>query len=313
MNWRNMKKLGDFAFGAEAVEKDGNKYNTLVRELQPEDCDRLVEIVRCHSRRATRALYIAYCEGKEQFMRNVGDRKLNNILDIFGNVGQRYSKSEKVVERYIRSFSDEQLFSPYGPIQAPFEEDVKEYIKSAIDERNQPDRDTFRLGIEINSRLTGVFVFDFKEKTIKDDGKNYRTIGDIGICTEDSETVRLGWRYAIYPVMYFINSVVKGRVDKSEDLYISITTHPCRFETQKLLGSCFTGMEGNIPSAYGPRKTFVCEYAKFIGNFLPRPRSLRIKITNILVDGGNKLGRGFIKKALLVFLAAVLCGVMVSA
>jgi hypothetical protein len=284
MNWRHMMKRSVFAFEADVVDARGNKYNTLVRELQPEDRDRLAGIVRNYSENATLLLYRAYCGGKEQLIRDIGDERLNKTLDAFGKIGRQYSGDMQSAQQDIRGLSDEQLFSPYGPIQAPFAESVEKYINRAIDERNKPDRDTFRLGIEVNGRLIGGFVFDFIEKTIE----GYRTIGDIGVYTEKAITARLGWRYAVYPVMYFINSVVKeGYEDKGENLYISSTTHRCNFETQRMLGNekGFIELGGNIPSAYGHRRTLVCKYTDFVNNFLPRPESLRIKITNILVNG----------------------------
>jgi hypothetical protein len=289
MNWRNIKKLGDFAFEA-VFDHKGEKFNTLVRELQLEDSKRLVEIVRNYSRNATLFLYEDYCKDKEQLKRDIRDvqnKGLNNTLDAFDKIGQQYSGDMQSAQGYIGGLSDEQLFSPYGPIQAPFAESVEKYINKAIDERNKQNRDTFRMGIEIGGRLVGGFVFDF----IKKMKKGYRTIGDIGVYTENTKIARIGWRCAVYPVIYFINTVVKGHVDESKNLYISATAHPCNSEALNPLRKVldFIGPDEMIPTKHGLRKLFVCKYVVFAehllaGNFLPSTTNCRIKITNTLVD-----------------------------
>jgi hypothetical protein len=184
------------------------------------------------------------------------------------------------------------LFSPYGPIQEPFKGEVEEYINSAIEEREKPDRKEFRLGIEVNGKLIGGFVFDFIKKNIQGHGTNYETIGDVGVYAENKGIARIGWRYAVYPVMHFIKRVVQGYADKGKNLYISATTHQCNFETEKLLSTekGFIELETRKIENYGPRRQFVCKYSDFVDKFLSHPRfrpsELKIKITNTLGEGG---------------------------
>jgi hypothetical protein len=273
----------NLGFESGAAAANGKIYTARMRELQQDDCDRLTGIVRNYSENATLRLYAAYHEKRERIVQAIRESGLDRILNVFESFNKQYQGDINTLKQYITSLPDEELFSPYGPIQAPFSDGIKNYIDGAIGERIRPDRDTFRMGIEIAGTLIGGFVFDF----IKTEVDTYKTIGDIGIYTEHTQTARPGWRYALYPAIYFIDSVVKGYEDKGENLYISATTHPCNIETQRTFSteSGFIELDKNISTAYGPRKMFVCRYSDFLKNFLPRPEKLKIKITNTLVDG----------------------------
>jgi hypothetical protein len=268
--------LDNLAFESVAAAADGKIYTARVRELQPDDWTRITQIVRNYSENATLLLYIAYLERKDQIIQDIGESGLDRVLNAFESLDKQYQgninilKADKdakrrimnALKRFVASFSDTELFSPYGPIQATFVDGVKDYIDRAVQERNKSDRDTFRMGIEIAGNLIGGVVFDF----IKKDVDAYKTIGDIGVYTENTHAARSGWRYALYPVLYFINSVVERYEDKGANLYISATTHPCNFETQKVLSKESGFIElGNRSTDYGHRRRFVCKYSDFIG------------------------------------------------
>jgi hypothetical protein len=291
-----MLKLNNLTFESVVTAADGNLYTARVRELLPGDCGRITQIVRNYSENATLLLYIAYRERRDQIIQDARESGLDRVLNVFESLDKQYQgninilKADKdakkrimnTLKRFVTSFADEELFSPYGPInKTPFADGVKNYIDRAIQERNKPDRDTFRMGIEIAGTLIGGFVFDF----IKKDIDAYKTIGNIGVYAENAQTARQGWRYALYPVICFIDSVVKGYEDKGENLYISATTHLCNLETQKLLSkeNGFIELKNKL-TGYGPRRMFVCKYHDFIRNFLPQPENLKIKIINTLVD-----------------------------
>jgi hypothetical protein len=261
----------NLVFESAVTDAGGKEYTTRLRELKPDDCKRIIQIVRNYSENATLLLYTAYRENREQAVRNIRENDLDRVLNVFGVLDKHYQGDITILKRFITNFPEADLFSPYGPIQAPFADGVKQYIEKAIQERNKPDRDTIRLGIEIDGNLIGGFVFDFTKKKVED----YITIGDFGVYTENTKTARPGWRYAVYPAIYFIDSVVKGYEDKGENLYISATTHPCNLETSKMFSKerGFREVGGRISTGYGSRRKFVCKYSDFIGNFLVSPKT----------------------------------------
>lgn len=280
---KHILKPDNLSFESVAAFADGKVYTTRMRELQSEDSDRITQIVRNYSENATLLLYTKYRERREQTIQDIRESGLDKVLTVFEFLDKHYQEDINILQRLMTTFPDEELFSPYGPIQAPFAEGVKHYIDTAIQERNNPNRDTFRMGIEIEGSLIGGFVFDLIRKKLGD----YICIGDLGAFTEHTAAARPAWLYALYPAIFLMDNFVKGYKDKGENLYISATTHLCNSETQKTFVKerGFIELGHNIPTVYGPRRTFVCKYSDFIEKFLPWPEKLNIKITNTLFEG----------------------------
>jgi GNAT superfamily N-acetyltransferase len=262
--------------------------NLCLRELRQDDYERLVEIVRDYSINSTVLLYGLYRKNRDWVTSTMRENDLDKVLDIFDTKvnGDDITVDCRSLKEDLNNCSDELLFSPYGPIQAPFRISVKNYIGKALQERQEPERKVFRMGIDYQGTLIGVFTFDVIECVIQD----CRTIGDIGVFIDPA--YRNHWSGTLYYVAYLMHHVL-GFQDKSQNLYISATTHPLNSETR---GLSIAGQEEKrclldpsygwrektpISSSYGKRRIFVAEYIKYIQEGLlcsKLKRPLRITI-----------------------------------
>jgi len=171
------------------------------------------------------------------------------------------------------------LFSPYGPIQYPFDKAVETYISKAAAERIQtPKRKEFHLGVKYDNKLIGCFAFDFIEKTIE----TYRAICDVGIFIDPEhreimkgETVigRL-WRETFFVAAVFIEEIFK-LYEIDENIYVYATTHPLNLET----GGIFSVKNGwehicTKETKYGKRKYLVIKYKDFLETYINKQRNV---------------------------------------
>jgi hypothetical protein len=252
-----------------------------IRELKRGDCGAIKKIARDYSEYATFLLYKAYCTGciEDITTYELKDEVLDTLKRLDRTVKLRGKPMEQIENALrdpkvkpqlidaIRRCNERGLFSPYGPIYAPFSTSVPSYINKAIYTRQQEKRKFFRLGIEYRGRLSGCIIFDIDEQTIQ----GYRTIGDIGVFMENTK-VRNYLRYVLYTVLRFIDQDL-GYKDKSANLYISATTHPCNQETPDMLEKRGFIEKGTIndPEYDSPRTLFVIEYGKISERFRKVP------------------------------------------
>ncbi|MDR1175684.1 MAG: hypothetical protein LBK83_09490 [Treponema sp.] len=242
-----------------------------IRELNQRDCGPIKKIAGDYSENATFRLYKAYCTGYIQDTGGLKDEvlatleRLDRSLKLRGRPIEQIEnalRDSEVKQRLIDAIHrcDERgLFSPYGPIYAPFNVSVPAYINKAIYTRQKAEREFFRLGIEYSGQLTGCIAFDIIEKIIQ----GCRTIGDIGVFMKNTNA-RNCLGNVLCMVLRFIDRDL-GYKDKNANLYIGATTHLCNQETPRLLGRLGFNEKNNIIDPdYGPRRLFTAEYCGIV-------------------------------------------------
>jgi hypothetical protein len=251
-----------------------------IRELTLGDSGVIREIAGDYSRNATFRLYKAYCTGNIQDTYGLTNEvratleRLDRSVNLRGRpVGQVENalRDPEVRQRLmdaIRRCNERGLFSPYGPLHAPFSASVLAYINKAIRTRQNGEREFFRLGIEYSGRLTGCIIFDLIERTIQD----CRTIGDIGVFMKNTQE-RNCLGKVLCMVLRFIDQDL-GYKDRSANLYISAKTHPYNQETPRLLRKIGFIEQGTIndPEYNSPRTLFAAEYREIVERFLGERR-----------------------------------------
>jgi hypothetical protein len=264
-----------------------------LRELRDNDCEKIVKIVRAFSIVATVKLFIAYTNNKsfKHTMRDMNENGLfEKLLDDFKRLEKELAQKkivpntidcENFITEILSNFPDDHLFSPYGPIQVPFDKSVKEFIETAKDARELPKetaKDTreppkrylFRMGIEFDGKLIGCFTIDFtKRKTL---GYYKETFGDPGIFIDpDYRKIKdIGtepvWKYVFSLAASFVEEYYPF---KDESIPISATTHRLNQETGGILckANGFTEYNGLVLVNYGERRFFTISYTDFIREF----------------------------------------------
>jgi hypothetical protein len=110
-NFVNHGLLGNLVFESTVVGFDGKKYKTRVRELQKDDSEDIVRIVKDYSKNATLFLYDAYRKGREQIIRGIGDERLDNVLEAFKRLDERFpgkvAPDANIIKKYIGKFQDD--------------------------------------------------------------------------------------------------------------------------------------------------------------------------------------------------------------
>jgi len=253
--------------------------------------DEIIKIVENYSFTATLVLYKLFLKNPKQFSYNVQNYspELQGLFQVFKIMNNKYSyfpdkysmnmtdiRKLENIKKYIKdNIPCEQYYSPYGPIQQePFAESNKTFKKSvdnfiheAILSRSMKKRNIFRVGIELsNGKLIGCLTFDFKESSID----NYKTTGDIGLFINpenrdfDNANGKY-WREALYCFTIFIERIYQFYFDVNESIYISATTHPFNYSTERIFENFkYTGIKNTI---FGIRKYYVIPYQDFINTF----------------------------------------------
>ena len=264
-----------------------------LRELQLDDKKALLKIVRDYAEFSTLRLYRAYQENRREIEKNMNKTRLNYLFKVF-RILDEYSSlyGDSEIRKKLSEFCNEDLFSPYGPMnenRMSFTENgVKRYIEEAQINRISL-RDTFRMGIEYENCLIGCIVFDTIKRKIKLKGDKLTTIGDVGVFMNSLKESRLQLLPSIRLILYFVDNYLK--LENKSDLYISMTTHLCNQETKTLLRTSRgfqlvkNREEELIPSKYGLRKQYVIPYSMLIKTMYPRDHeNIIVKIGNTIVN-----------------------------
>jgi hypothetical protein len=249
-----------------------------LRELTFKDRDDLLRIVRDYSEAATVSLYRKYADAREVYLQKMRNSGLDYLISLFRQMDTAYSNDIRRLQA-VKDFSglkkieaemrdglrtccpDCGLFSPYGPIKAPFDQSVARYLENAIAQNDKKPRNTFIMGIEIKTadkrRLIGCLVFD----TIKQEIQGRMTIGDIGVFAETNARTTY-WQFAAAGMLRFADKNL-GLQDKNS-LFISATTHPCNTGTGFLNEKRGWEKIQPVVTEYGLREQFVIPYHTLI-------------------------------------------------
>ena len=257
-----------------------------LRELVPADYDSIVDIVRACAARSTRNLYHLYKDKSfnNNFKHNMNDifekdflvklrknfRHFDDIMSkekiIYGS--QQFTDFLDKIKNAFKFYPDDHLFFPYGPIQPPFNESIKEFLDTAIDASQMENRRIYRMGIVVKNVLIGCFTIDFNEHKIL--GYPKITTGDPGIFItphcRDNNNIR-SWQEVFSLATTIVERFYPFNDQKNE---ISATTHRVNEETNNILSSNkgFKEFEGTVlHSSYGARRFFTINYNDFIKNF----------------------------------------------
>jgi len=267
-----------------------------LRELsENDDYVKILGIVRAYTAHSTRILYELYRKEKN-FKYNMNDTfdkdflsKLYKNFKHFDCITENKSityKSDrfkillKKIEEVFKYFPDDHLFSPYGPIQPPFDESVKEFLDIANDTHKNNGRRLFRMGIMKNDKLIGCFTIDFNKHKFL--GFQNETTGDPGIFIDPAFRDYKGkrtWQYVFFMATKIVEEFFP--VEKKE-IEIGATTHRLNVETENILSeeNKFKEFEGFVSHAkYGARRFFTIKKEAFITNFRKDMSDYQVVIT----------------------------------
>jgi len=211
------------------------------------------------------------------YLKKIFSQKLRKNFNHFDDVmskekiiygSQQFTELLNKIEDAFKFYPDDHLFFPYGPIQAPFKESVKEFIDVAIDTGKMESRRMFRMGIVAENVLIGCFTIDFNKHKIL--GYPNETTGDPGIfiIPEYRKNKNNGlerWK----EVFSLATTIVKRFYPFNEqEILISATTHRVNRETGHILENGFTEYEGAVLHGnYGARRFFTINRKDFINKF----------------------------------------------
>ena len=213
----------------------------------------------------------------------------DKFIDYRKNKDKSIEQVDAIKKDINERFKPDMLFSPYGPIQYPFDKAVEKYISKAAAERShKPKREEFHLGIKYDDKLIGCFAFDFIENTINsDDSKEtYRAIGDVGIFIDpdhreikkEKKVIGKFWRETLFVAAVFIEKIFK-LYKNDKNIYVYATTHPLNLETGGIL-SIENGWKYicTKETKYGNRKLFVIKYKDFLETYINKQRNVKLGI-----------------------------------
>jgi len=252
-------------------------------ELEHADFDRVLEIARACAVRATRNMYDA-CHRDRLFrpsMREMaGEKTIKNILEAFdrfdsvlsakkhrtGSSGYKSLLLE--AETILKAYPEDHLFSPYGPIQAPFKESVEKFIALAVKTGKATKRKVFRRGIALGDKLIGCFTFDVKEYQIE--GYPGKTTGDFGLLI-DPDHRTMGGKAEIWRGVFSraVPDIEKHYPYKESGLRLSATVHRLNLE----MGHIWCAKNGFKDEGlfrhktYGERRFFTIGFKDFVQRF----------------------------------------------
>lgn len=257
-----------------------------LRELNNDENDfkSIKNIIRACAARSTRKLYDAYRTSKCFKHTMLGNKQIKKLIKTFKLFDEKISNDKIIdgsaeyktfllnIEDVLTFFPDDNLFFPYGPIQAPFDESIKNFIELACDSRSELNRNFFRLGIEKETKegkiLVGCVTFDFNKHNII--GFPEKTICDPGIFIHPMQKEFNGirtWQKTFFLVASFLK---QDNRYKNENIKIGATTHSLNVETGNILcnENGFTEFDGLVfNSDYGERRFYYISYNDFLNNF----------------------------------------------
>jgi hypothetical protein len=224
--------------------KDGT---ITLRELKGTDAQNIATIVRKYSRKSTESLYNECLKKPEniEVMRTIG---LDKLAGIFETHMKRTTSQD--VSNWVNNLVDECLFSPYGPLYAPFQAAAEDYITCAIKWRADEPRENFRLGVETKikgqRKLIGCLVFNTKMDA-------NGALGDVGLFFDPSYPEFV--TDSLVLAVTFLNWLLDN---KYPDVLISATTHRFNQESLRMLARFgFDEQNPQIITDYGERQVFV--------------------------------------------------------
>jgi len=253
-----------------------------LREIYPDDYERILEIVRACAAHCTRELYRSYLQNDKfkNNMNNVFEKdflsKLAGNFKHFDNMmakegttlgSPHFKEFMDKLEDALKYFPDDQLFSLYGPIQPPFDESVREFINAAIDAKAKKERKMYRMGVAVGDSLIGCLTIDFNKN--KTPGYPKETTGDPGIfldpgCRENNGIRR--WREVLSLAAKIVEEYYPF---KENEIPISATTHRFNAETKNFLSpdNGFAEFPDILHGKYGERRFFTVDQKVFIDKF----------------------------------------------
>jgi hypothetical protein len=234
-----------------------------LRELVSEDEQALYEIVRDFSADITHRLFIKYCNEDNHTIGLMQENGMTDMLDFFKN-----KVPHNVQKDFFTELPDEKLYCPYGSYYAPFRKSIKDYLQKNQWQKEAEPRTTFRFAIEYQESVVGCFVFFIpKDDNGIEKKAEFRTISDFSVMT--GGTHQKQWHSALYPFFYFVDKVIRVRNITVNDLYISVTVHPCN-ENSKYIFKNFKYVNDE-PSSYhggGIRKFYIRNYENYVNEIL---------------------------------------------
>ena len=252
-----------------------------LRELKYTDHHTLWGIIRDYSELATIDLYQEYMDNKNETIKNMEMTGLNYLFDLFKEMENSSIYNTSIIRKRISMCPDFGLFSPYGPLDLHtndedrnFSDKIKKYIKDA-QAHNKPNRSTFKLAILDEDGLIGCIVFDVMKNEIIFNENPITIIGDLGIFIE-AGIRRNNALPSVELIMYFIDKYAK--LTDKDNLFISMTTHPCNQDTNSLFKKINNDAPELIKTEYGIRHRKIIPYSLMASKLLRRNRIINIKI-----------------------------------
>lgn len=265
-----------------------------LRELSQDDYYPILRIVRACAAHSTRILYELHKDRRYNhiFHHNIEDvfdecflsKLLENfkhfeyLLRIRGTTEiPEYKEFLKDMEKAFEFFPDGQLFLPYGPIQPPLEDSVKEFLGDAIEAQNKikdKPRRMFRMGImqidatKKEDTLIGCFTIDFDEHKIL--GYPDITTGDPGIFIVPDHRDNKDKDMRNWETVFILATKIVEEYFKFDEnvMLISATTHRFNVEAENILKKGFKEHDSLVTHAkFGVRRFFTISKEHFIANY----------------------------------------------